>query len=123
MELTSQHESLYKGFLEALLCSVLIVLITFVVPEHAKFLFTRPEGYLLILPHVGPLLALAFLLRWRHSRRIALAVFISLTPMLIYSALTVGQPFIGHGVILILNVALVYLLVSRRDLRVYLREE
>lgn len=122
MELTGSNESLYKGFLQALLCSVLIVLITFVLPEHAKVLFVNPTGNVQILAKVGPLLALVLLLRWRPSRKIAITVF-TVLPLLMGLSVYYGYIAIwGFCVVLVLDLVLLYLLISLRELRMYLRE-
>jgi hypothetical protein len=125
MELTGQnnnHDALYKGFMEALFCSVLIVLITFVLPQNARFLFVVPIGDYGLLPVVGPLLALGLVLRWRPSRKIAIVLFTLLLPFFAFEARPWQPSFLGHSLLFILDLALLYLLFFRRDLRHYLRE-
>ena len=123
MELTTgQNDPLYRGFMEALFCSVLIVLITFVLPEYGKRVFVADPGPYAVFPMLGPWLALALLLRWRRSRIIALGGAVVLALLHVFEALTLAGPYWGYGVLLALDGMLLYLLASRRDLRLYLRE-
>ncbi|MCB0527487.1 MAG: hypothetical protein KDC61_01690 [Saprospiraceae bacterium] len=59
----------------AILAALLIVLITAVIPNTFKSLFSAESGHLKILPGIGPLLALGLLLRWRRVRQIAYLAF------------------------------------------------
>ncbi len=98
-------------FAATLLAAALMVVITVVLPFYFKTWFVEETGNIRLLPAVGPLLAVAMLLRWSPARKIALFFF---AVGLVFSLLGLARaeaPFqAGYAFLVALHVFLLWTL-------------
>jgi len=110
-----------RGFREAVMVSVLIALITIVLPEYYPYLFVRSTGDITIFGKVlGTIFSVGILLRWRWLRPI-LALAFSFTFMFTMWWLSTNPEFLsGSTLLAILQLVLISLLVHSENLNEYM---
>ncbi len=103
----------------AFAAATLMVLITVVLPLGFKTWFVHETGNIKILPAIGPILAIAILLRW-PVRKIAIAFFVVGLVFSLVSLFRAGAPFqVGYTLLVILHILLLWVL-ANSSLKQYL---
>ncbi len=110
-----------RGFQEAVLVSVLIALITIVLPEYYPYLFVEPSGHIQIFgKFLGVLFSVGIVLRWRWLQPI-LALAFSFSFMFTMWWLAIHPDFLpGSTLLAILQLLLISLLVHSENLKAYM---
>jgi len=110
-----------RGFREAVVVSVLITLVTIVLPEYYPHLFVKPSGNIKIFGKLlGTVFSIGILLRWRWLRPI-LALAFGFTFMFTMWWLATHPDFLpGSTLLAILQLVLIWLLVHSENLKEYL---
>lgn len=107
-------------FAAAFTAAILMVLITIVLPLGFKTWFVHETGNIKILPAIGPILAIALLLRW-PVRKIAIAFFVVGLLFSLVSLFRAEAPFqAGYTLLVVLHIFLLGIL-ANSSLKRYLK--